>query len=423
MQATVSPHTSKLGTAEGISPKLQILVFLAGLAIIFARRPDALLNPQFFAEDGKIWFADAYNSGWLATLFKPHAGYLQTFPRLIAGIALLVPLQLAPFLMNACGAAIQVLPAMILLSARCAGWGSLRVRALMAAVYMALPNSREIHVTVTNAQWHLALLACLLLLSAVPRRVLWRIADLTIVILCGLTGPFCFILTPLGIAFYSKRRDRWHFVLACTTAICTLIQILALTLSQPTRFHDPLGASPQLFVRILAANVYLGSLFGHTTPLEMNLAFYAAVVAIATALVGYVFLKASLELRLFLVFSATIFLASIASPITGQHAEPQWWHLRGSLGMRYWFLPTLAFSWCVIWCATSATARRVRNLGICGAAIMCIGIAADWRYPAYKDLQFPGYAQQFAAAAPGTIVTIPLNPVNANNWAVQLVKQ
>jgi hypothetical protein len=396
---------------------------LAGLAIVFARRPDALLNPQFFAEDGKIWFADAYNSGWLATLFKPHAGYLQTFPRLIAGLALLVPLQFAPFLMNACGAAIQVLPAMILLSKRCAGWGPLHIRALMAAVYLALPNSREIHVTVTNAQWHLALLACLLLLSAAPRDAFWRIADLTIVILCGLTGPFCFVLTPLAIVFYWKRRERWRLVLAGTMAICTVIQILTLILSHPTRFHDPLGASPQLFVRILAGNVYLAALAGHWTPLEMNLAFYAAIAAIATTLVGYVFFRAGLELRLFLFFSATIFLASIASPITGQHAEPQWWRLRGSLGMRYWFLPTLAFLWCVIWCATSAASRRVRNLGICGAVIMCIGIAADWRYPAYIDLQFPEYARQFAAATPGTIVTIPLNPVNASKWAVRLVKQ
>jgi len=241
--------------------------------------------------------------------------------------------------------------------------------------------------------------------------------------LSGLTGPFCFILTPLGIGFYSKRRDQWHFVLACTMGICAVIQILTLTLSHPARFHDPLGASPQLFVRILAGNVYLASLIEHWPPLNQNLVFYAAIAVIATTLAGYAFWKSSLELKLFLIFSATIFLAAIASPITGQHADPQWWHLRGSLGMRYWFLPTLAFLWCVIWCATSATSRRVRNLGICGAVIMCIGIAADWRYPAYKDLQFPGYARQFAVAAPGTIVTIPLNPVNSNNWAARLVKQ
>jgi hypothetical protein len=422
--AAVLPRIRASARTDGRSRELQLVLFLVGLAIVFARKPDALLNPQFFAEDGKIWFGQAYNGGWLATLFLPYAGYLQTLPRLAAGLAVLVPFRFAPLLMNALGAVIQVLPANVLLSARCARWASMRARIIMAAVYLALPNAREVHITITNAQWHWALLACLLVFSTVPARAWHRAFDAVVTLLCGLTGPFCFVLAPLGFVFYRKRRERWPLVLTGLLLLCSVIQILVLRQSAGNRFHDPLGASPQLFIRILGGDVYLGSLFGHWAPLNLHLVFYAAVAVIATIPLVYFFLKASFEFKLFLVFSAAIFLASLRTPITAQHIEPQWWHLRVSTGSRYWFFPTLAFTWSLVWCAVSARARQLQ-MAACGAlAALCIGVVADWRYPAYTDLNFPKYAQEFAAAAPGAAITIPLNPhFVPTPWAVRLVKK
>ena len=42
---------------------LLVAVFLFACAVVIARRPDAVFHAQFFAEDGRIWFADAYNLG------------------------------------------------------------------------------------------------------------------------------------------------------------------------------------------------------------------------------------------------------------------------------------------------------------------------------------------------------------------------
>jgi hypothetical protein len=293
----------------------------------------------------------------------------------------------------------------------------------MAVIYLLLPNARDVHITITNAQWHLAVLACISLLACVPGTILWRAFDVAVCMLCGLTGPFCFVLAPMGFLFSWKRRQRWYLIPAGAMAICAIIQIFALLVSRPARFDDPLGASPQLFIRILAGDVYLGALLGHWAPLEFHVLFYACVALIGTGLVLYAIVNASLEFRLFVVFAAAIFLASIATPITGQHAEPQWWHLRGSLGTRYWFLPTLAFLWCLIWCATSAASILMRRAAICGAAILCIGIVADWRYPAFVDLHFPEYAKVFDASPPGMAVTIPLNPRKSQLWEVRLVKK
>ncbi len=136
--------------------------FSARLRCDSSRRPDALTNPQFYGEDGTIWYAQAYNQGWFHVLSVPQAGYLQVLPRLVAGLCMLFPLWFAPLLMNLFGLFFQALPVAYLLSSRCEHWGSWTTRGALAAAYIAIPNSYEIHMMVTNAQWHVALLACLI---------------------------------------------------------------------------------------------------------------------------------------------------------------------------------------------------------------------------------------------------------------------
>ncbi len=131
----------------------QILIFFLVLAVLISRRPDLFLRPQFFAEDGAIWYAQAYNRGWIASLLIPNAGYLNAVQRLAAGLALTVPLKFAPLLMNCCGLLIQALPVPVLLSARCRTWASLQMRLGMAAIYVFIPNAPEVHVVVTDSQW------------------------------------------------------------------------------------------------------------------------------------------------------------------------------------------------------------------------------------------------------------------------------
>src|SRR3954469_12775577 len=132
-------------------PLLIVSFLLAALAVI-SRRPDAISNPQFFAEDGNVWFAEAYNYGWARALAITHTGYFQTLPRLGAALALAVPLQHAPLVMNLVGLVLQVAPVVFLLSARAERWAPLRIRVLMALAYLALPNISELDVSIMEAQ-------------------------------------------------------------------------------------------------------------------------------------------------------------------------------------------------------------------------------------------------------------------------------
>ncbi len=63
-----------------------MLNILVVFVILFLRAPAKLLVPQLWAEDGAIFFKDAYQLPFWENLFKPSFGYLQIIQRLIAGV-------------------------------------------------------------------------------------------------------------------------------------------------------------------------------------------------------------------------------------------------------------------------------------------------------------------------------------------------
>src|SRR5882762_5837686 len=91
--------------------------FVAALLIV-SRRPDAVLHPQFFAEDGASWYAQAHELGGLAALTIPYRTYLHLVPRLAGWLAQAVPLRAAPLLMNLLAIGIEALPPVFICSSR-----------------------------------------------------------------------------------------------------------------------------------------------------------------------------------------------------------------------------------------------------------------------------------------------------------------
>src|SRR5664280_1271684 len=134
-------------TQSALTWRWHVLAFVAAAGLVVSRRPDAIVHAQFFAEDGHVWFADAYNRGWFTSLFRTQDGYFQTLPRLAAALSLLVPLSWAALVINLIGLIIQILPVPLLLSRRLSRLGSLQLRAALAFVYICLlytsPSPRD----------------------------------------------------------------------------------------------------------------------------------------------------------------------------------------------------------------------------------------------------------------------------------------
>jgi hypothetical protein len=408
-----------LAVRDGLTAGWQFTVFALTALALFSRSPNYLTHAQFYAEDGKIWFAQAYNGRWLNSLIVPQAGYLNTMPRLGAGLALLVPLQWAPLVMAIVGLLIQSVPVPILLSRRLRSWGSLPVRMFLAGIYVVIPNASEIHIVVTNTQWHLALIAALVAFAASPQTWVGRLVDCVLLLVSALSGPYCIFLAPLLLIFWWIRRQRWHLAMFGLISMGATTQIAAI-LQSTHRVRRPLGATPATFLRLLGGNVIASALFGsyafaRLAPMLFIVA--AALLGLCTYL--YCLRFASLEWRLFLVYCAALFAASLRSPLT-QPGAPAWDVLIDLNSGRYWFFPMLAFVWSAVWCALVGPDRLFRIAGACVLLTMSVGILRDWRFAAYPNPSFATSVERLHDARPGDRVVMPIVPPG---WSMELVKK
>lgn len=426
-QTTLASDGKDLPKSRGVV--FSAIVFVAAFVIIFSRRPDAILNAQFFAEDGQRWYADAYHFGWRCLLIPDElGGYFHTASRLSALVALMVPFSLAPLAMNLCAIAVQILPASIFLSSRFS-LISLPKRLLIAFVYLALPNSYEVNANATTIQWHLALLAFMLLAARPAKTWKWRVFDSAVLALISLDSPIGVLLVPVAGLIWWMRRDRWSAASFVSLLPGGLIQASVVLFSH-ARPQAPNGATFHRLVAILGGQMFLEPLVGNITVLHMafrhfpNYVFEREILAlvIGTALLIYALRYAPVELKLFILFAVAVLSLSLTRPIPGILPQPQWELLSfPGHGNRYFFLPSIAFLAALGWIASRAS-KAPRRIARVVLLLLPLGIVRDWRYPEFADLHFQEYAAKFEASAAGTKMVIPINPVSAAHWTMELTK-
>src|SRR5438876_1065373 len=66
------------------------VVIILCIVLAISRRPDVIFHAQFWAEDGAVWYTDAYHKGLIHPLLQTYAGYLGVVQRLFAGTSLLL---------------------------------------------------------------------------------------------------------------------------------------------------------------------------------------------------------------------------------------------------------------------------------------------------------------------------------------------
>jgi hypothetical protein len=384
-----------------------------------------LLRPEFWAEDGPIFFAQAWNGSAIHALGFTYAGYLEVLPRLVALFGTTVGLRWAPVLFNLVALAVQVAPASFFVSSRCQSLvKAVRARVLLAGVYLVLPSA-ELNATLTNVQWHLALLAFLIVIATPPRHWWAQVGDGLVIALATLTGPFGLFLLPVAVVWYRRYRLAATRNLIWIATLGTAIQIVAWA-AGPGRPHAVLGASLRSFVEIAANRVVLAGSFAQDVNPPLTIAHLQttgafllaiAVVAGALALTGLAFWRGPLSLKLMIGYASAMFVGGIFSPALS--INPAWPYLAHSpkgytsTGSRYFLITEVAWLVVVIWWISRT---RVRVLRACLIAALCgalgWGSAHEWSYPAFEDLHAGVFASALSAARPGTVITVPVNPVD-----------
>ena len=417
--------------------RFHLTIFAIAFLIICSRRPDAILNPQFYAEDGAFFYRDAYQFG-LHSLLLTYSGYFQTVVRVIALFARLFPFAWTPLVMNLAAVTIQVLPLNLFLSSRFSKI-AFPIRMMAGFIYLGLPNSFEIDANLTNAHWHLALLGCLILLASPSREKGWRFFDVFMLFLTSISTPMGILLVAVAAAVWWERKCNWSTANLRTLLPGACLQVITVALhwhgrqtphinlsSETVLNGGPLGANFHYFAGILGRQVFFSSLFGlNTQSWLMHLHYLSSIEAIF-AVLGLAFLLYALacaptELKLFTLFASGVLVMGLIKPLAGTPDHPQWYwlYVGPGCGNRYYFLITLAFLSILIWISSrKASPRALRCLA--AALLLClpIGIYRDWRYQRLVDFSFPKFANKFEHVPPGTQVLIPINP----GWLMELTK-
>lgn len=389
---------------------------LIAVAILFSRDQSHVLQAELWAEDGWVWYPDAYHQG-LASLAVPLAGYFQTLSRLVGLLALALPLTAVPTFFAIAAMIIQAAPSVFLMSARMeTAWPERWSRAAFAVVMLVLPNTTEVYANLTNAQWHLAVLSFLVLVSQPPRtRGGWTF-DVAVLAVSGLSGPFCILLAPIALARAWFDRSPGTAVRAALVLGTALVQGGCVVLSGHERTQAPRGGGPRMVARIVVSQVLFGAFMGQANmPWLTGLGAWAsnvlplAALAAAAALCVLAALRGPALLRYAMAFAGLELASALVRPQISM-TLPQWplMQLPG-IGTRYYYMPMLAWLGVVFTLAAGYVAW-LRGVGLVLLAAFLFGFGSDYFYEPRPRTGFVGQARLFADAPPGTRMTFPLLP-------------
>ena len=101
------------------SAKFYTFVLVAYAVAVLVRMPDILIKRRFWAEEGEVYFHNAWNERWYDALFAVHSGYLNLSASVATLLAVyLVPLEFAPLVSTSFALLVQLCPAFLLITGR-----------------------------------------------------------------------------------------------------------------------------------------------------------------------------------------------------------------------------------------------------------------------------------------------------------------
>jgi hypothetical protein len=405
-------------------PATVVGITLLACVIMVSRRVDAFTNAQFYAEDGAKWFANAYTYGPVGALDLSYNGYFQLLSRLGPVVAAPFGIRNAPLVYNIVGLVVQVAPVAFLLSSRFdTVVPSFRARIAVCAVYVLMPST-ELNVDITTAQFHLVILAFLVIVAAEPRRWYGKAFDVAVVLLCGLSGPFAYILLPVAALWFIVRRRPFTLVLCFALAVTIPIQVYA-DLTSP-RLHEPLGASLHNLLLIVSNRILLAGLLGVEGGTHVFLAGTSrgalisdAVCLLALPIVAFAAWRAPLELRMFGLTALIVAASGLAAPLVSTTGNAWTVMTVTGAGERYFLLAQIAWVVTLLWAATRLPRPAVRRtaLAVC-AVTFCSGLITGWRYQPFVDYHWAREARAITTARPGTKLVLPIPP--GGGWAIDI---
>lgn len=205
------PPVNDISSARCLQAPGPIGAFLIVAAVLILRRPDAVTNPQFWAEDAVIFFSNAFHCSSPATLIRDYGGYYHLVPRVVAYVSVRllepewIPLSYNVVTILGCTTSIWLFTLRRFRFLIGSDW----VRLGASCFFAGMHPSFELVTNLTNLHWWLTA-GCLLALFMPTYSRLEAAAVAGLQVLTGLSSPWPVLLAPLAavVLFLKPRRCR-----------------------------------------------------------------------------------------------------------------------------------------------------------------------------------------------------------------------
>jgi len=383
-----------------------ILIGFAGLLLTLLRRPTAVTTPGLYAEDGVVFLLQSLSSG-AGAIMDPYNGYIHLLPRLVAGLATLLPLGWTPVLFTLCSALVAVGSCSLLLSTRFAGLiPAYAQRVLLFGLLLLIPRLTEVHLALNSTLWWCGVALLLTSLAGDPTTRLGSSAELLAVPLLVLSGLAGLVLAP-AMAFRVLRTRSVHSKILLGIWYGTALVQLCVYLTQDRKNGSvPIGTPliragfEKVFGSLLLGAGSVDNRWSQGVPALILI----IVVLSASAWAVIVFTGLRWE------FSAAILYTAAASVAAGFLAlGPS----AAALPDRYTVLPIAA-----VLIGLVAARPKPKALSILRVALLILIVVmrcTDFVVPARPDTHWSRSAA--CLALPANTCVIPLNP---QGWTLTL---
>lgn len=208
------------------------LLCLGALLFLCLRTPYEFLHGVVYDEEGTVYLRYAWDATISRALFAPHQGYYSLFANVCGVLAAhVVPIAQAAHFLFGAELAVQML--MVWMVVECELFTGAWLKLTAVAVVLLTPPTSAIVISTIHAQFFLAIVTALILVSN-PERL--RRTRLLTLFLAGLTGVVSCVLLPLFALQAWRERSTARYTQVAVLGACALVEA-AVLLAQPQNFQ------------------------------------------------------------------------------------------------------------------------------------------------------------------------------------------
>lgn len=366
--------------------------------LLFLRKPDSFLNPQFWAEDGFLFFKEAFYNPF-SSIMNPYAGYLHLIPRLIASIGSMAPIKNIPFFYNFICFILYLIIGNYIFNERL----NLKYKFLFIFSIILVPVSSEIYLTLSHIQWFTSLFLILIFLQNKPTKGIHSFSDFIILFLCGLTGPFIIIFIPLYWLKAIKEKSSHNYWIFFVSLLLALVQFYHI-------YHSKFLPDPSIInttdnlIKLIGFRFFGALFFGK------NLAYFFPsyiLMILSIALIPLLILLSKFDknkLYILLSFQYLIITITLATLFRFKNDI----HLLIAIGNgdRYFFIPYILIYWSMFICFNDENAT-VNKIIIFLLVLTIFSFSQNYKSQKFIDYDWENQSKNIYSK---NVKEIPINP-------------